>query len=70
MKYSLVVHEQRIIPDSEGAGCFRGSPGAYIEFGPIGKSAAGRALTHVLPCHGTPRRQTDGAMASDSAGRC
>ena len=35
MKYPIVVHEQRIIPDSEGAGRFRGSPGAYVEFGPI-----------------------------------
>jgi N-methylhydantoinase B len=35
MKYPLVVHEQRIVPDSEGAGRFRGSPGAKVEFGPI-----------------------------------
>jgi N-methylhydantoinase B len=35
MKYPIVVHEQRIIPDSEGAGRFRGSPGAYVEYGPI-----------------------------------
>ena len=35
MKYPIVVHEQRIIPDSEGAGRFRGSPGARVVFGPI-----------------------------------
>jgi N-methylhydantoinase B len=35
MKYPIVVHEQRIIQDSEGAGRFRGSPGALVEFGPI-----------------------------------
>jgi N-methylhydantoinase B len=35
MKYPIVVHEQRIVPDSEGAGRFRGSPGALVEFGPI-----------------------------------
>ncbi|MBM3677047.1 MAG: hydantoinase B/oxoprolinase family protein, partial [Actinobacteria bacterium] len=35
MKYPLVVHEQRIVPDSEGAGRFRGSPGARVSFGPI-----------------------------------
>jgi N-methylhydantoinase B len=34
MKYPIRVLEQRIIPDSEGAGRFRGSPGAYVEFGP------------------------------------
>jgi N-methylhydantoinase B len=35
MKYPIIVHEQRIVPDSEGAGRFRGSPGARVEFGPI-----------------------------------
>jgi N-methylhydantoinase B len=35
MKYPIVVHEQRIVADSEGAGRFRGSPGAKVEFGPI-----------------------------------
>ena len=35
MKYPIVVHEQRIVTDSEGAGRFRGSPGAKVEFGPI-----------------------------------
>jgi N-methylhydantoinase B len=35
MKYPIVVHEQRIVRDSEGAGRFRGSPGARVEFGPI-----------------------------------
>ena len=34
MKYPIVVHDQRILPDSEGAGRFRGSPGALVEFGP------------------------------------
>jgi N-methylhydantoinase B len=35
MKYPIVVHEQRIVPDSEGAGRHRGSPAAYVEYGPI-----------------------------------
>jgi N-methylhydantoinase B len=35
MKYPIIVHEQRILADSEGAGRHRGSPGAYVEFGPI-----------------------------------
>ncbi len=35
MKYPMVVHEQRIIRDSEGAGRYRGSPGALVEYGPI-----------------------------------
>jgi N-methylhydantoinase B len=35
MKYPIVVHQQRIVPDSEGAGRHRGSPGALVEFGAI-----------------------------------
>ena len=36
LRYPIRVAEQRIIPDSEGAGTFRGAPGAYCEFGPVG----------------------------------
>jgi N-methylhydantoinase B len=36
MKYPIRVHEQRLIADSEGAGRRRGSPGAYVEYGPVG----------------------------------
>jgi N-methylhydantoinase B len=32
MKYPIRVREQRIMPDTEGAGRFRGAPGAYVEF--------------------------------------
>jgi N-methylhydantoinase B len=32
MKYPVRVREQRIMPDTEGAGRFRGAPGAYVEF--------------------------------------
>jgi N-methylhydantoinase B len=35
LKYPLRVYEERLIPDSEGAGRFRGAPGAYVEYGPI-----------------------------------
>jgi N-methylhydantoinase B len=49
MKYPIVVHEQRIVPDSEGAGRFRGSPGARVEFGPI----SGCALDIVYLSDGT-----------------
>ncbi len=36
MKYPIVVTQQRIQPDSEGAGRYRGAPGAYVEYGPLG----------------------------------
>jgi N-methylhydantoinase B len=49
MKYPIVVHEQRIVADSEGAGRFRGSPGARVEFGPI----AGCSLDVVYLSDGT-----------------
>jgi N-methylhydantoinase B len=49
MKYPLLVHEQRIVPDSEGAGRFRGSPSAHVEYGPI----AGCAMEVVYLSDGT-----------------
>ncbi|MBX5439889.1 MAG: hydantoinase B/oxoprolinase family protein [Solirubrobacteraceae bacterium] len=36
MKYPIRVREQRLLPDSEGAGRRRGSPGAYVEYEPVG----------------------------------
>ncbi|MGH2886093.1 MAG: hydantoinase B/oxoprolinase family protein, partial [Solirubrobacteraceae bacterium] len=35
MKYPIRVIEQRVLIDSEGAGRRRGSPAAYVEFGPV-----------------------------------
>jgi N-methylhydantoinase B len=35
MKYPLEIVAQYIIPDTEGAGRFRGAPGAYVEYGPV-----------------------------------
>ncbi|ADB52802.1 hydantoinase B/oxoprolinase family protein [Conexibacter woesei] len=33
--YPLVVRERSIVPDSEGAGTFRGAPSARVEYGPV-----------------------------------
>jgi N-methylhydantoinase B len=38
MRHPLRVTEQRILPDTEGAGRNRGAPSAYVEYGPIGTS--------------------------------
>lgn len=38
LKYPIEVRAQRIIADSEGAGRFRGAPGAYVEYGPVDTS--------------------------------
>jgi N-methylhydantoinase B len=35
MKYPIEVRRQEIIADSEGAGRFRGAPGAHVEYGPV-----------------------------------
>jgi N-methylhydantoinase B len=35
LKHPLVVWEQRLLPDTEGAGRRRGAPSAYGEFGPL-----------------------------------
>lgn len=35
MKYPIEIKAQQIIVDSEGAGRFRGAPGAYVEYGPV-----------------------------------
>jgi N-methylhydantoinase B len=35
LRYPIVVWEQRILPDTEGAGRFRGAPGSYCVYGPL-----------------------------------
>lgn len=34
LRYPVVIHEERLVPDSEGAGRHRGAPSAYVEFEP------------------------------------
>lgn len=36
LAHPLRVERQHILPDSEGAGRFRGAPAAYVEYGPVG----------------------------------
>jgi N-methylhydantoinase B len=38
LRHPMIVHVQRLEPDSEGAGRYRGAPGAYVEYGPVGTS--------------------------------
>jgi N-methylhydantoinase B len=35
-RHPILVRTQRLAPDTEGAGRFRGAPGAYVEYGPVG----------------------------------
>jgi N-methylhydantoinase B/oxoprolinase/acetone carboxylase alpha subunit len=36
LRHPIRIHVSRIVPDSEGAGRFRGAPSAYVEYGPVG----------------------------------
>lgn len=38
MTHPIRVHAQRLVPDTEGAGRFRGAPSAEVEYGPVGTS--------------------------------
>lgn len=75
MKYPIEVRTQRIIPDSEGAGRFRGAPGAYVEYGPVdteleviymsdGTHTAPLGVRGGLPgaCAQQQRRDRDGVL--------
>jgi N-methylhydantoinase B len=36
LRHPIFVHARRLMPDTEGAGRFRGAPSAYSEFSPLG----------------------------------
>jgi N-methylhydantoinase B len=38
LRHPMLVDAQRLEPDTEGAGRYRGAPGAYVEYGPAGTS--------------------------------
>ncbi len=63
-KHPIRVIEQRLIPDSEGAGCTRGAPGAYVEFAPVGCSIEVMTNSdgHEVPARGVHGGQ-DGTCA-------
>jgi N-methylhydantoinase B/oxoprolinase/acetone carboxylase alpha subunit len=71
LRYPVRIYEERLIPDSEGAGRFRGAPGAYVEFGPVDGAEfeviAGSDGT-VFPARGV-RGGLAGAPAVTSTGR-
>jgi N-methylhydantoinase B len=35
MRFPVVFHEQRLLPDTEGPGRYRGAPAARLEYGPV-----------------------------------
>ena len=66
LRYPIRITEQRIIADSEGAGMFRGAPGAYCEFGPVGTT-----LTIMYANNGVinPARGARGGLPGGRAGQ-
>jgi N-methylhydantoinase B len=84
LRHPIRVVDQRIIPDSEGAGRFRGAPGGLSEFGPVGSTmdvmyASDANISPALGAvGGTPggladqhKRTRDGELVKlDPVGRC
>lgn len=75
LRHPIFVHARRLIPDSEGAGRFRGALGAYSEFSPVGCSMTVAYVSdgNVNPANGTRgglpggrsaqyRRRADGTL--------
>jgi N-methylhydantoinase B len=65
LRYPMEVREQQVIPDSGGAGHFRGAVGNRVEFGPVGTApmrALYSAAGSVCPARGC-RGGLDGAPA-------
>ena len=62
--YPIRVYQRRLVPDTEGAGRFRGAPASMIEFGPVGCS-----LRIVYTSDGTvnPARGVRGGAAGARA---
>jgi N-methylhydantoinase B len=64
MKYPIEIRTVRIIPDSEGAGRFRGAPGALVEYGPVGCSME---VVYLSDGTFTKPRGARGGFEGDSA---
>ncbi|MFB8343844.1 hydantoinase B/oxoprolinase family protein [Brucella cytisi] len=64
--HPLLVHERRLVTDSEGAGRYRGAPALKAEFGPIGAD-----MTFIFASDGTehPPRGVRGGGTSRGAGQ-
>jgi N-methylhydantoinase B len=62
IKHPIRIVEQRIVPDSEGAGRFRGAPSALVELGPVG---CGLEVIYTADgTHSPPRGVRGGASGS------
>ncbi len=64
--YPIVIDARRIIPDSEGAGRFRGAPGTYVEFSPLDCAVEANYVSDVCV---NPAEGVRGGMAGGRAGQ-
>ena len=64
LAHPIVVTEQRLLADTEGAGRYRGAPSAYVEYGPRGTS-----LVAAYGCDGAvePARGARGGQSGGPA---
>ena len=65
--YPIMINNRSIIPDSEGAGKFRGAPGTYVEFTSMGTRTEAMYASdgNIFPAAGA-RGGLSGARASQS----
>jgi N-methylhydantoinase B len=65
LRHPIFVHARRLIPDSEGAGRFRGALGAYAEFSPVGCTMTVAYVSdgNLNPASGTRGGQEGGRSA-------
>ncbi|HEV8716047.1 MAG TPA: hydantoinase B/oxoprolinase family protein, partial [Candidatus Binatia bacterium] len=63
-KYPICVHESMVWPDAEGAGQYRGGPGAMCSYGPI---AGQMELSYSIDGMVTPAQGVCGGLSARSA---
>jgi N-methylhydantoinase B len=59
LRHPILVHERRLLPDTEGAGRFRGAVAALSEFSPVGCDIT---VAYVSDGNFNPARGTRGGM--------
>jgi N-methylhydantoinase B len=60
LRHPIFVHARRLIPDTEGAGRFRGALSAYSEFSPLGGSMT---VAYVSDGNANPARGVRGGLS-------
>jgi N-methylhydantoinase B len=64
LRHPIFVHARRLMPDTEGAGRFRGALGAYSEFSPLGCEMT---VAYVSDGNANPAKGARGGLAGGSS---